>query len=555
MAENRTIDGYGNNIANPEFGSAFVQEIRLCPSAYEDGVASPSGTDRPNPRAISNAVVAQPELIFTDRSQSDWTWQWGQFIDHDIALTENTPGVDPFHIPVPAGDTQFDPDGTGTVIIPMFRSFFDQTTGSGTGLPREQVNFLTSFIDGSAVYGSDNDRAVWLRTGQGGRLKTSPGNLLPFNDGTQLNVGPGGVPDFGTDLFVAGDIRVNEQVGLTCVHTLFVREHNRLASQLAAGNPGWSDEQIYQRARKIVGALIQVVTYFEFLPAILGPNAPDPHAAQYDPTINPTMANEFANACYRVGHTMLSPQIQRVMNNGQSSLYGPLSLRDAFFRPDRIITEGGIGPVLMGLSQERMQRIDNFIIEDVRSFLFGPPGAGGFDLAALNIQRARDHGLPTYNDLREAVNLPRVSSFNQVSSNPEVRARLAEAYDHVDLIDPWVGGISEDHLPGSSLGELFTAVLVDQFTRLRDGDRFWYANDAEFTPLEINALESTRLGDIIRRNSEMANIPNRVFAIEHAVPTVSHWGLLILCLGLATAAKLRGRFWRQDSTGAFSSNL
>lgn len=538
-AEDRTIDGFGNNLANPSYGGAFTMEIRLAPYAYQDGMDMPSGDDRPNPRTVSNIVVSQPSLILTDRNQSDWTWQWGQFIDHDIALTENTPGVEPFHIPVPAGDPLLDPFNTGTQIIPFFRSFFDPSTGAGTGSEREQVNFLTAFVDGSGVYGSDPGRADWLRTFVGGRLKTSAGNMLPFNDGTQLNVGPGGVPDFSTDLFVAGDIRANEQLGLTAVHTLMVREHNRLADELAADNPGWSDEEIYQRARKMVGAMIQVITYKEFLPAILGPYAPSTGAASYDSSINATLANEFANVCYRVGHTMLSPEIQRVMNNGQASPFGALSLRDAFFRPDRLMTEGGIGPILMGLSQQQMQRIDNFIVEDVRSFLFGPPGAGGLDLAALNMQRARDHGIPTYNDLREAVGLSRYTNWSQISSSADVQGRLAAAYGDIDLIDPWVGGISEDHLPGGSLGELFTTVIVDQFTRLRDGDRFWYSNDPSFSSADIFALESTSLGDIIRRNSEMTNIPDQVFTVTgETVPTVSTWGLAILGMLLLTAGKL-----------------
>ena len=148
------------------------------------------------------------------------------------------------------------------------RSKYDLATGTGLGNPRQQINEITSYLDASMVYGSDAGRATTLRTPSGGQLKTSAGNLMPLNTFGLPN-GTGG-PFDPAQFYVAGDVRVNEQVGLTAVHTLFLREHNRLADQIAAANPGWGDEQIYQRARKLVGAEVQVITYKEFLPASVG---------------------------------------------------------------------------------------------------------------------------------------------------------------------------------------------------------------------------------------------------------------------------------------------
>src|SRR5262249_7072452 len=191
-----------------------------------------------------------------------------------------------------------------------------------------------------------------------------------------------------------------------------------------------------------------------------------------------------------------------------------IPLAQAFFNPE-IIQETGLDPVLKYLASDNAQEIDTQLVDSVRNFLFGPPGAGGFDLAALNIQRGRDHGLADYNSLREAYGLPRVHSYADISSNPDVQARLLAAYgqsdgqDNVDAIDPWLGGLAEDHVPGSSTGPLIRAVLVDQFRRLRDGDRFFYLNN--FSSGELSALTHTRLSDVIKRNTQISNVQDNVF--------------------------------------------
>jgi peroxidase len=155
------------------------------------------------------------------------------------------------------------------------------------------------------------------------------------------------------------------------------------------------------------------------------------------------------------------------------------------------------------------------VVDDVRNFLFGAPGAGGFDLASLNIQRGRDHGLPAYNDAREEAGLARAADFADISSDPEVQARLAEAYGDPDAVDLWVGGLAEDPLPRSHLGPLFQRILVAQFEALRDGDRFWYRRSLDARALRD--VESTRLSDVIRRNTPIRReIPDDVFHVGGA---------------------------------------
>ena len=146
----------------------------------------------------------------------------------------------------------------------------------------------------------------------------------------------------------------------------------------------------------------------------------------------------------------------------------------------------------------------------MRNFLFGPPGSGGFDLASLNIQRGRDHGLPSYNTVRDELGLGRVNSFSDISSDTDVQQKLQDAYNNVDEIDLWVGGLAEDLIPGSHLGELFTEIIVMQFEALRDGDRFWY--ELTLSGDELVDLENTRLSDIIRRNTDIGDeIQDNVF--------------------------------------------
>ena len=201
--------------------------------------------------------------------RSDYVWQWGQFLDHDITLT---PGGNEF-FPVMISD----PNDPLWPMVPMMRSGFDPTTGTSTDNPRQQFNRNTAFIDASMVYGSSQSRADALRTFSGGLMKTSTDNLLPRNIGLLENANEG--PEPAQDLFLAGDIRANEQLGLTAMHTLFVREHNRVAEAIASDNPNWSDESIYQRARKIIGGIVQNITYGEYLPALLGTSSMMPTAS------------------------------------------------------------------------------------------------------------------------------------------------------------------------------------------------------------------------------------------------------------------------------------
>jgi len=497
-----SLDGTANNEADAEMGAAGTTLMRLVPSDYGDGTSSLSGADRPGPRTISNTVLAQDASTPNALGVSDFLWQWGQFVDHDIDLSDGADPPEAANIAIPAGDVWFDPDGDGDVELSFNRSIYDESTGT-----REQLNEVTAWIDASNVYGSDAERASALRTNDGtGRLATSDGDLLPFNTEGLANAGGP-----GDTLFLAGDVRANEHVGLTALHTLFVREHNRLATEIAGEQPDLSGEDLYQEARLRVIAELQVITYREFLPALLGPNAL-PRYRGYDADVDASIANLFSTAAYRFGHSALSATLLRLDETGSEIGEGHLALRDAFFAPTRITDEGGIEPLLRGLASQVCQEVDAAVIDDVRNFLFGAPGTGGFDLASLNIQRGRDHGLPSYPAVRAALGLTRPASFADVSSDPNVQIRLEEAYGDVEAMDVWVGGLAEDRLPGAMVGELVATLVADQFAALRDGDRFWYARTLDQEARR--EVESTRLADVIRRNTEIdGEIPDDVFRV------------------------------------------
>lgn len=499
--EVRRLDGTNNNLTHTDWGAAFEHLQRLGSADYADGISAMAGADRPSARIVSNAVADQPDTTSLPNTftGTDFVWQWGQFIDHDIDLTDGANESE--DILIPSGDPDFDPNGTGSVVIPFNRALFDPDSGTDASNPRQQENEITSWIDGSMVYGSDETRNTALRETGTPFLKTSSGNLLPFNSDSLSNAN-GFVTD-PTTLFLAGDVRVNEQVGLAVMHTLFVREHNRLAQRFLDDDPNGDVDALYERARRLVIAKIQKITYDEWLPVLLGAGAIAPYSG-YDDSINPTIFNEFSVAAFRLGHSMLNRQLLRLDASGAEIGDGHLDLASAFFAAPTVLSdEAALDPILRGLATQAHQKIDTKIVDAVRNFLFGQPGAGGLDLGSLNIQRGRDHGVPSYNDMRAAMGLSRITGFSQISSDSDLADALFDTYGSVDDIDLWVGGLAEDPTGTSQLGELFQAILVKQFTDLRDGDRFWYERD--LNPDELDRVRNSSLGRIIRDNTGVGN--------------------------------------------------
>jgi len=514
-AQNRSINGYGNNVTNPEWGTPGDAMIWNTTISFADGYSTPAGQNRKSTRELSNIVFAQDKLINEPMGFSDFNIAFGQFIDHEVTLVRDI-ATEPLNIAVPMADPWFDPNGTGTSIIPFLRSEYVEGSGTGPGNPRLFPNSVTAYIDASAIYGSDEYTANWLRSFTDGKLRTSRGNLLPFNTTTGEYEAPfdpsAPVLEYRPNNFigfVAGDTRLNQNLLLITMHTLWMREHNRLCDLVKAENPGWNDEQIYQKVRKIIGGMLQSIVFNEWLPS-LGVNVNDFNG--YKPEVRTQIFNVFSAAALRYGHTILNSNIARLNEFGHIIDEGNVKLKDSYFKPELILESEGIDVYVKGMCHQTHQALDAKVMDDLRNFLFGQPGSGGMDLAALNIQRGRDRGLPDFNTLRENFGLPKLTSFAQISNDPQTVQQLYVAYEgNINNIDAWVGLLAEKKNNGSLFGYTLNKIMQAQFEQLRDGDRFFYIIDEGLTPEEKDMITNTRLADLINRNADMPEITGNMF--------------------------------------------
>ena len=496
----RSIDGSNNNLADPAMNQTGTDFARVGPANFSDGVNAM--TPGPNPRDISNILVAQadtgddgPHLIDDNGiALSGMMYAWGQFVDHDLDLekegtTTNIP------ITVPEND-QFLPPGS---TIPLTRVAIDPATGIA-GHPATAINTITGWLDGSQVYGSDAATAASLRTADG-HMKTSAGDNLPID------------PQSG--MFMAGDVRAQENPDLTALQTLFVREHNYQVDQLHKEHPNWSGDKLYEMAKAITTAEMVNITYSEFLPHLLGKDAIAPYHG-YDPTVDARITEEFEGAAYRFGHSIVSDEISAISNIG--AFTSEQTLAESFFEDPAAFKATGADGLLRHLSGDLANPLDIHLVDGLRNLLVDPPD--GIDLAAINIQRAHDLGLGTLNQTREALKLTPYTSFDQISSDPETAAALEEAYGSVDAIDLWTGGLAEDHVAGSVIGPTFGKIIGDQFTALRDGDRYYFENQ-NFDRQTLNEIKGTTLSDLILRDTDTTAMQSDAF-----VATERHSGTL-----------------------------
>ena len=400
--------------------------------------------------------------------------------------------------------------------------------------------------------------------------------------------------------FIAGDGRVNENIGLTAIHQVFHSEHDRLIGQiknvlttdtsdrgiaalaewqLAAGADGWNGERLFQAARFINEMEYQHLVFEEFARKFQPAINPFQPFAFTQTEINPAVSAEFAHAVYRFGHSMLTETISRINANGSSN---DISLLEGFLNPPaytdggsvgQLSSEAAAGSIIMGMSDQVGNELDEFVTDTLRNNLLGLP----LDLAAINITRARSEGLPTLNDLRrelfastndgaltpytswvdfgENIKHPSslinfVAAYGQhpavigattladkrtaarliVSPDPllaEVGPADAAAFMNstgvwantgtssktgLDKIDLWVGGLAEMTLPfGGLLGSTFNFVFENQMTDLQNGDRFYYLARTPGMNLRTQ-LEGNSFAELVMRNTNAHTLKADVFA-------------------------------------------
>ncbi|KAF0312813.1 Peroxidasin [Amphibalanus amphitrite] len=477
----RSVDGTCNNLQRPLWGASLTGFRRLLPAEYENGFNTPRGFDSetryngfllPNARSVSSRLAAT-DTITEDGEFSVMLMQWGQFIDHDMdhalpAFSEvsfdgqhecdSTCRNDPpcFNIAIPPGDRR----EAHHRCMRLVRS--SAACGSGSTsvfghevMPREQINGLSSFIDGSMIYGNTETQAHHLRNHSypTGRLRNGIFSrphrpFMPFNDGVPVDCQRDQNDRSDIGCFMAGDVRANEQLGLSAMHTVWLREHNRVADRLAGLNPQWHGEELYQESRRVVAAEIQHITYQHWLPLVLGPQGMalmGPYRG-YDPSVDPSIANAFATAAFRFGHGLVGPVLYRLNETFQPIPEGNLPLHRAFFAPWRLVQEGGIDPVLRGLFARpaKASAPDQLLNSELTEKLFALHHRVSLDLAAMNIQRGRDHGLPGYNAWRRHCALRPAANFADFAReirSARARDELRQLYGHPDNVDLWMGGM------------------------------------------------------------------------------------------------------------------
>ncbi len=607
----QSLDGSGNNVANPDWGRGGTPYSRVAPARYADGRSQP--VSGPNSRFASNRVFNDiAQNLFSERQVTAWGWTWGQFLDHTFGLREGRLATDPDgevrNIPFDAGDPmeEFEND-LGN--IGFVRSF--PAPGTGVDNPRQQINTVSSYVDAAAVYGGTGQRLDWLREGSvdgnpannNGRLLL-PDNFLPRRD-ARGNAAAAPAMEIDGVLrrtpnraMVAGDARANENLFLTATHTLFAREHNRIVNSLPSS---LTEEQKFQIARRVVIAEQQYVTYNEWLPAM---GVSLPAYGGYRSNVNATLSNEFATVGYRV-HSMIHGEMEVAAEAGRyteaqlnafraqgievveedDEVELVIPLNRGFFNPD-LVPGIGLAELLQSIGGEPQYKNDEMIDNQLRSVLFQIPVSGNpgcldgptlpqcfdavVDLGAIDIERGRDHGMPTYNQLRQAYGLPAKTSFTAITGetsssfppgtgpdNPgslefssltdvfsaevdrnneealegtptnfrraaPLAARLQSLYGNVNNVDAFVGALAEPHSSASDLGELQRAIWAREFTRLRDGDRFFYGNDPGLAEIRSRyGIDFRRgLGDIIAQNAGIprADLPPNVFFDGGLVP-------------------------------------
>ncbi|VDP01863.1 unnamed protein product [Soboliphyme baturini] len=522
----RTSSGWCNRLSSPVAGSTFVSFRRLLKPAYSFGeprMFSKSGALLPSARLVANEMHTSMNIEHPKYSHA--LMMYGQFIDHDISHTPQSTAPDGtllecrscdsyylesfncWPIKIPLNDPYFPPElSSGEPrCIPFVRSLIgDLKSGY-----REQINQVSSYIDGSNIYGSHDCTISELRLYKHGKLKTAleeawtkPGLPHGFRD-----------PDCklrAHDCLVAGDIRVNENSALVVPHLVFVREHNRIAHVLHKLNKFWSDEKLFQEARKIVGAVLQHITFNEWLPKVIGLNNMNKYglnleagkyyegndfASGYDQFCDATISNEFATAAFRFGHTLVRESFN-LMDKNFNNVTSPMLLKHMFFNITPIFAknQGGVSHILSGMLATPSMACDRHINQDLRNHLFENYSSpySGMDLPALSIQRGRDHGIPGYNSYREYCGFGRAATFENLTDlmNFDAMQKLKKVYSDVEDIDLFPAILSERPMPGAMIGPTACCLIGEQFQRLRNCDRFWYENKQQenrFSPSEYTA--------------------------------------------------------------------
>ncbi|KAM3956103.1 LOW QUALITY PROTEIN: chorion peroxidase-like [Aphomia sociella] len=525
----RSIGGECNNPATPSWAVHTGYE-RLLPPDYSDGTwamrASTIGLPLPSARAVSGALVL--DASHPSATHNLMFMQFGQFIAHDT-----TAGV---MYTIGNGSAISCCSGDGEAFLPLelqhwacapiniapgdefygqfrhqclnfVRTQLAPSSDCSVGYAK-QMNGATHIPDLSHLYGNSEEKVAKLRA-PGGLLNTFNDfgrDLPPLTDRKECLT-----TKDGAACFESGDSHGNQIISLTVLHTIWTREHNRIARALSRLNPDWTENIIFMETRRILQAEFQHIIYNEYLPLLIGPElvqifglSPSPeYSSSYDSHVNPSLTAEFSTAAMRFGHSVVDSNIM-VPSAKTGGIYETVFIPELMFQPSRMRLKQFLDRLLTGLCWQPMQSVDPFVTEGLSRYLFHGGNPFGLDLASINIQRGRDY-VRSYNHYRRLCGLPPYVDFNQFPRS--AAQRLSSVYASPEDIDLWVGGLLEEAVDGGVVGPTFAHILADQFARLKRGDRYFYeygpdVNPGAFTPSQLAEIKKVTLSRIICDNRD-----------------------------------------------------
>jgi hypothetical protein len=538
----RTADGSWNNPADPKEGAAgtrFLRNVKLSATSPETGTRLLT----PNPRTVSRELLTRPDgddgrpemapVLFLNLLAASWI----QFMNHDWI---NHGEVDPkalITVPLPPKDPAIKRYKQTDLVIGATQA--DPTRGAHEPAATSFINEVTHWWDGSQIYGSDQATQDRLRSGKLGKMRLDADGLLPV--------------DLNTGVEDAGFMR-NWWIGLTMLHTLFVREHNAICDMLHEAYPHWNDKVLFNVARLINAAVIAKIHSVEWTPAILP---------------NPTLETGLNSNWYGLLTYVLqkgkarrtvsevnirNPELGGIVGNPINRHHCVFGLSEEFVEVYRLHS---LLPDTLQLRQRGKPDIDHRPFAETRQrgstritqdyamsdlfYSFGNqhpgalvlnnfprfmqelsvPGNPFFDMGTVDIVRARERGVPRYNDFRRQLGLNEITSFDDLTDNTEVLEKLKSVYgrnrEAIEDLDLLIGTLAEAERPTRfGFGETVFQIFIVSASRRLQADRFYTDcyNEDVYTPEGLRWIDQTDLKTVILRHypeladTGLANIKN-----------------------------------------------
>lgn len=475
-----SYDGFGNNLQVIELGSINSPRIRNFPPGadyFEGSVGTPrdeTNSDLPSARRVMEEVFRKTPPK-PDKSSNDMVLQFGAFVVSDI-MEKGGNSSEPFPVPCDGSLTDFVYcpvtgqafNETDPVSIKVLRNAHKIVSNNQQQTYRATIDESTPFLDLSNIYGTSEDDVSNIRSFEGGRLAMD-GDDLPVDKTPR---------------------KYNSSPGIFSYFVLFMRYHNRLADKYAAEHPALTDEEIFQEARRYNIAVYQSIVSESYLPTILG-NTLSVYRG-YDPNMDPSIDEFFSSVSFRYAHSS-TPHIVRVLDpDFQPTVQDPFFLRDVFRQPSPndvpslIGRVGGIEPILRGMTTVAMKATDPSFVDDINLWAEAT--------SVVDIQRARDVGIPPYNQLLRMIDMSPLGDMGElVGDNAEMLDIMNELYSgDIQKVDAYVGVLFEQKKLSmlDLMGPIFTNSIKDQFERIRSGDRLWYQDN--FSEEEITEFPTLR---------------------------------------------------------------